>query len=465
MAACGPPVPEPSESSSPTVRFEPAMDDGAVSSVSHIHVSAANAAQFFLFQGTLSSYYLGKLKDPPLPDALLARQLPLASIRAADEWLVAPLQALSSGQYSLASDVGLIAEFAVNASLPLLSRVWPPPDASASPRFAVYCSESVVSAALPSGESLTLGPRALSVQLIPGVDAAGTFADRCLHFACDAQLEADETLLAPPVVGAWALRPALFSESTPQATDILDCLPDEIAFGAGCATAADDRVEVRAPESSLLWVVHTDHGSLLQVTQASRPLVVKGLSPGTSEHVWGSARDASGAERDFDLSVRMAPARARPILNEALADALGPEPQSEWVELFNDGTLAVDLAQYSLQDGGGRTALPHVSLPAKAFALLVRDDYAPNDSDAPPAPGALLVRVPMLGKSGLSNSGERLSLVDSDGQELSVLPALSGKPGLSLARRTPASPDTDPSSFSFGAPTPGAPNSAATISE
>jgi hypothetical protein len=66
----------------------------------------------------------------------------------------------------------------------------------------------------------------------------------------------------------------------------------------------------------------------------------------------------------------------------------------------------------------------------------------------------------MLGKSGLSNAGERLSLVNSAGVECSVLPALAGKAGQSLARRTPTSADDDPKSFRFGTPTPGASNEA-----
>jgi hypothetical protein len=71
-----------------------------------------------------------------------------------------------------------------------------------------------------------------------------------------------------------------------------------------------------------------------------------------------------------------------------------------------------------------------------------------------------LIRVPTLGKSGLSNAGERLALVDSAGVERSVLPALAGKPGQSLARRSPASEDSDPQAFSFGTPTPGFANDA-----
>lgn len=440
------------------VRFEPAADATQVTNVNHAHVSGSSASALRLFQGTLSSYYLGKLKTEPLPDALLARQVPLASWRVADDWVVAPLQVLTGGSYSLTSDAGLVSEFQVSTSLPVLTRLWPPTNDAASPRFAVYCGEAPLGADLPSTQSLLLEPGDVSVKLAAGVDTDGTFADRCVHFDSDTALDPAQMLIPAPVAGAWALAPALFSGSNVPAVVALSCRADETAFGSGCAAPADDRVAVRTPDAPLLWVVHTAHGSLVQVTQSGAPLVISGLAPDSAEHLWGTTRDESGATRVFDLSVRTAAARERPILNEALADALGPEPQSEWVELFNDGTLAVDLEQYSLQDGGGRTALPHALLAPKAYALLVREDFAANGSDEPPAPGTQLVRVPALGKSGLSNSGERLALVDAAGNELSVLPALAGKPGQSLARRTPTSPDGDPSSFGFGVPTPGSSN-------
>ncbi len=460
LAACGPPVPQPDSSdlSSVAVRFEPDADATQVTNVSHARVSGSSAAALLLFQGTLSSYYLGKLKTDPLPDTLLTRQVPLASWRVASDWVVAPLEVLSVGPYSLASAAGIVSEFQVSVSLPVLTRLWPPANDPASPGFAVYCGEPPVATELPSTDSLLLEPGDVLVQLMPGVDPDGTFADRCVHFIADTPLDTAQMLIPAPVVGAWALAPALFSGALAPSLGALSCHSGESAFGPGCAAAVDDRVEVRTPAAPLLWLVHTAHGSLVQVTQSGAPLVIAGLAPDSAEHLWGTSRDESGVTGAFDLSLHTAAARERPILNEALADALGPEPQSEWVELFNDGTLAVDLEQYSLQDGGGRTALPHAVLPPKAYALLVRDDYVPNGSDEPPAPGTQLVRVPALGKSGLSNSGERLALVDAAGQELSVLPALAGKPGQSLARTTPASPDSEPSSFGFGVPTPGAPN-------
>jgi hypothetical protein len=258
--------------------------------------------------------------------------------------------------------------------------------------------------------------------------------------------------------GAWALSPAIFGPTEQAATELLSCRADELAFGPGCARIADDRLTVRTPVAPLLWIVHTSRGALVEVSAAGRPLTVDGLLPDTREQLWGTTHALGGASHDFVVELTTAPARGRPILNEALADALGPEPQSEWIELLNDGTLAVDLGEYSVQDGGGRTPLPHAVLAPHEYALLVRDDFAPNGSDEPPALGARLIRVPTLGKSGLSNAGERLSLVNAAGAECSVMPALAGKAGQSLARRTPTSADDDPKTFGIGTPTPGVGN-------
>ena len=443
--------------------FEPVADVSHVSSLVHLHVASPSLkpGNTWLFEGTLSSYYLGKLKQGEIADALLARQIPLASWRGEAELIVAPLRALALGTYSLASSAGLVTEFQVTTSPPLLHRLWPAATRSGSPRFAVYCSAPEDASALPDTGVLVFEPNQLSVALLPGVEDGGPFPERCRHFSSEVQLLPGEIWVPPPALGVWALDPSLFAVAELEPALPLACTAGEVAFGPGCAEIADDRLVVRTPDAGMLWVVHSERGALIEVTRAGAALTVPGLLPGNREHLWGSTHDSAGASLDFDLVVSTAAARARPILNEVLADALGPEPQSEWLELYNDGALAVDLGGYSLQDGGGRTPLPHAWLAAKEYALLVREDFVPNGSDEPPAPGTRLIRLPALGKSGLSNSGERLALLDSAGVERSVLPALSGKPGQSLARQSPASSDDDPHAFGFGVATPGAANDSA----
>jgi hypothetical protein len=443
-----------------SLRFDPSAAPEQVSNVVHVHLAgrASSSSQLSLFEGTVSSYYLGKYKHGEVPATLASRQLPMASWRLGGELVAAPLRPLSIGPYSLISTDGLVAEFQVGVARPVLDRLWPPALSAGSPRFAVYCRPEANTSEPPSSGSLVFEPGRVAVELAPGVDESGLFAERCCHFAAEHALTAGEIWVPPPMIGDWALSPAAFSSVELEAEPQLSCQAGELAFGPGCASVADDRLTVRTPNAALLWIVHSARGALVEISARGNILTIDGLLPDALERLWGSTHDLSGAERAFELELHTAAARARPILNEALADALGPEPQSEWVELLNDGTLAVDLGQYSLQDGGGRTPLPHQSLAPQEFALLVRDDFAANASDQPPATGTRLIRLPTLGKSGLSNAGERLSLIDSAGVECSVLPALSGKAGQSLARRTPLAEDNDPNAFGFGTPTPGLAN-------
>ncbi|MEI9939666.1 MAG: lamin tail domain-containing protein [Pseudomonadota bacterium] len=459
---CAAPVPESTAPDDAAVRFDPSSAVDQVSNVVHVHLASPtlSSGTLSLFEGTLSSYYLGKFKHGEVPSALASRQVPLVSWRSAGELVVAPLRPLAIGPYSLVSPDGLAAEFKVGVVRPVLERWWPPAASPGSPQFALYCRPESGAAELPSSGSLVFEPEQWTVDLAPGIDQDGLFAERCSHFESEHALAPGAIWVPPPVVGDWALAPAIFSSAEPEAAASLNCESGELELGAGCASVADDRVTVRTPKAALLWIVHTARGALVEVSAGGNPLTIDGLVPDAQEHLWGSTHDLAGAARTFELELHTAPARERTILNEALADPLGPEPQSEWVELLNDGTLAVDLAQYSLQDGGGRTPLPHATLAPHEFALLVRDDFASNSSDQPPVAGARLIRLPALGKSGLSNAGERLSLVDSAGVERSVLPALVGKAGQSLARRSPASEDSNPQAFSFGTPTPGFANDA-----
>jgi hypothetical protein len=460
LSSCGPLVPDHgsgAEAAFATLSFEPGADPSAVPSVVRIHIPSTrlSSGDVSLFEGALSDYYLSKVKHGEVPDALAVRQVGLVSWRTETELVIAPLAPLPLGPYSLAARVGLVAEFQVVSEAPLLRRVWPPSGAGASPRFAVYCGGT---APTPSTDPFVLEPSALSARVSSGVDADGAFAERCLHLSSDADLDFDQIALPPLMVGDSALDPALFSQATSPPALPLGCADGELALGVGCALIADDRAMVRTPSAALLWIVHTEHGAFVEVTRDGASFVIRGLSPSRHEHLWGSVYDESGAGLAFDSFADTAPARARPVLNEVLANPLGPEPQAEWIELVNDGSLAFDLSTFTLQDGGGSTSLPQAQIAPQEYVLLVREDFAPNASDVPPAAGTRLIRMPTLGKSGLSNGGERLALLDAAGQACSVVPALPTKAGQSLARRYPWSLDADPGAFSYGAPTPGAVN-------
>src|SRR5690606_36652238 len=103
--------------------------------------------------------------------------------------------------------------------------------------------------------------------------------------------------------------------------------------------------------------------------------------------------------------------RPRVVVNEVYADANGPEPEMEWVELANAGTSAAQLAGYVLEDVGGQTELPYAELAPGAYALVVNESYQEDtDFDLAFDPCALVIRVPRLGKNGLSNAGELVRL-------------------------------------------------------
>ena len=50
------------------------------------------------------------------------------------------------------------------------------------------------------------------------------------------------------------------------------------------------------------------------------------------------------------------------VINEVLANPIGPEPHQEWVELYNDGAVAAELADFALCDIGGEAWLPEAVL-------------------------------------------------------------------------------------------------------
>ena len=107
-------------------------------------------------------------------------------------------------------------------------------------------------------------------------------------------------------------------------------------------------------------------------------------------------------------------------------------------------------------DGG--TPLPDVLVPPGARVLIVNEGYdATGKWDPAPATDTLVVRVPKLGKDGLSNEGEPLELVLASGEVSSRFPAIKAKAGRSVYRLSVKSLDEFAMS-ALGASTPGAAN-------
>jgi len=58
------------------------------------------------------------------------------------------------------------------------------------------------------------------------------------------------------------------------------------------------------------------------------------------------------------------------LFNEVLPDGPAPEPDSEWIELYNNGTSPVYLTGWTLSEGAQSFTLPPSAIPAKGFVVL-----------------------------------------------------------------------------------------------
>jgi len=224
----------------------------------------------------------------------------------------------------------------------------------------------------------------------------------------------------------------------------------------------DDRVEVSIG-SGAWWLAMTAGaerwaGSLSPET----PMIWRSLLP-NSEIAWEAyGVNLRGDRRAWTGRLRTGPPMAHVVLNEVMANPSGAEPQQEWVELYNDGSIGVDLEGWTIEDPGGVSTLPVGRLEPGRFALLVNEGFRADSCwpDPPPAEGTLILRVTKLGNQGLSNGGEPLQLRDAGGKIGSgFLPRASPKPGQSIARRSPDAVDWLEGSYaSCTTSTPGAPN-------
>jgi hypothetical protein len=384
--------------------------------------------------------------------------------------VVAPWVALELGEtYSLASGAPKAAtELVVLGEDPLarLERVWPLAGGSAHAAAAVWCG----AAAMPAlAVAVELAPDDLSGALQTGalVDGQG---GHCLRFTPSALVAADDaSRRLPPPLWPSATDPLARLQPRPLAYDgpaselaAVDCEAGEQPFGPGCAWVADDRLLVRAPGAALLWSVAGAELDAVVATAGAEPFWLYPLPVDRFVELALAVGDAAGQISTWTFHTRTAPPMAHVVLNEVLANPVGAEPEQEWVELFNDGLAPAHLDGYVLVDVGGETPLPPAVLSPGHFALLVNDDYDESDElDPNPATDTLLLRVAALGKGGLNNQGEPLTLRDGQGQIVSRFPATpKPKSGVSVMRVHPKAPDGVESSFARSpeGPTPGAAN-------
>jgi hypothetical protein len=468
LAACGPPLPEPldrpdaGDNGSVWLDVEPGVVSETPPIVRirvHFRSEPVDEATLRLFSGELSTYHLGRIARDDLPRTLAERIEPVLRWTETEDagYVItfAPTRALAPGMYSVASrELGLIGTVAVaDVGAPVVARLWPPAEIGVGAEHVVYCGAgSLVEDAMP----VRLEPGGSAAELRRGVGPEAHLAERCTELA---SLEAiDGPAVVPPAFAAGvALDPApLTIWEPPVLPDPPGCAADELRFGPGCARVLDDRIIVRSADAPLLWLLDAPAGPLLQAVPAAGRFVALGFQAGVAREVSVRTYDLAGRTKAYQALVVPGEPRPHIVLNEVFANALGPEPAQEWVELYNDGQAAVELEGWSIEDVGGVTLLGPHRLEQGSFVLVVGADYDEAlDLDVQPAAGTQLLRVPRLGKSGLSNSGERLLLRDAAGNEVSRFPALPAAAGRSVARRLPHSLDDDPEAFGPHAP-PGA---------
>ena len=447
--------------------MEPVGELTAAPAVLRLRVSGgvgrSALGDFRLFAGDLTSYYLRRLAARDVPSSLLERELGVVAWADGSDVVVAPTRALGAGVVSLATpELGLVASVTVRPELvPWLARRWPPASETTGGGLAIFCGDAV--GAVSQG-SVVLEPAGLAAELRGGIDADGLFADECVSLEPSAPTIEGDLALPPPLAGGAALEPlplVVASESLGPPS----CDAGELSLGPACALVDDDRVVLRAPSDPSLWAL-VEPTTLLGVAAPGASLVVRGLASGHPVRVRGTALDRDGARTAIDVSLTGALARPHVVINEVLANPLGPETSSEWLELANDGSSAVDLGGFELRDAGGAVLLPAARLEPGELVLLAAAGFAPDpELDVPPLPGTRVLTLPHLGQGGLANGGELLRLSDAGGRVLSRFPTLAAPAaGVSLARRTPGAVDGEDASFGAHAEpgaSPGAPNALA----
>ncbi len=408
---------------------------------------------FVLIAGSISDSQLEQLQQLEPSQALSQRFVPsIAWARSPDEVVIAPTVALEPGEgYVLANGALKMAqpiEISDYDPLPMLHLVWPPAGRSHSGGEAVWCGASKLSNVAQRAE---LAPSRQAGFILNGITRSDP-GRRCVHFELDNGGEAGtEGALPPPVLSDVSGTELARIEPHPlrsgaALTDPLAaaaCELGEVSFGPGCAKVQDDRISVCSPAGAALWsVVSNGPGGAaeqLVTSDNSSSFLLSGFLPQSQVSMALTVLDGSARSMSATLAAQMAAPMPHVVLNEVLANPLGPEPAQEWVELFNDGLAPANLEGYTLVDVGGLTPLPSAVLPSGGYALLVNEDFDDSgEYDTPPSSVSLLLRVSKLGKGGLNNSGEPLKLLTSDELVVSRFPATpKPKTGRSVFRKSP----------------------------
>lgn len=157
-------------------------------------------------------------------------------------------------------------------------------------------------------------------------------------------------------------------------------------------------------------------------TQFTVAASLAAFPPGVEVEVVARATDPAGnASESAGVALVVPPGLLPLAITEVLANASGPEPAQEYVELRNLGSGPLDVAGLTIEDAKAADVLPSVIVEAGAYALIVPSGFDPaSPLDAAPLAGVPLVRVDArLGSDGLTNGGEVVRLRAAGGTILS----------------------------------------------
>jgi hypothetical protein len=403
---------------------------------------AAGAAgdEAWLFVGELSEAQRGLVRKGKVSGALRARAVPLFQWSEGDALWLQPLEWLRSGEsYSLAvlgqSEVRSF--LAYDTGQPRAELVLP--SQGPAVRVAVECGP------LPRASPLELQLAPSGGALHPLDLPLGEAERRCTAWIAGDTPQA--LAVAPPLVDDRFLAPVVFGP--PAETSA----PSEAPRCAGypthgsCVEVLDDRILLTAFEAERLWLLAEPEPRAVVATPGRRVLLTRGLKAETAVRIGGTVLGQDGVPEPLELELTTAPAMPHLVLTEVLANPLGTEPGSEWLELVNDAEAPAPLDGLWLADGAGRFALPAAVLAPGEVALLVPRGFSSGSGDVPVLPSTRRLELPSLGARGLSNSGEPLTLFGSRGvvSRFPALPAPSA--GRSMARLRLSARDDEPTAF------------------
>jgi hypothetical protein len=457
IAACtGPSLDVPVPQASLSVELDPLVEPDAVALNfrGRVHPAPARGAPW-LFLGEVSDYYDRALRRGEVPAALRGRAVPLRYWRDADScWLQPVVWLEPDASYTLAFEgTGRLRQLRARVGAePRAARLFPSPGRSKH-RVAVVCDTKSFE---PLLEPTTLEPGGIA--LAPLASMAGLLPGCVTLVAAEA---VPDVTVSRPLLGGVLLDPApwLPPPPTPQLAPVR-CAGQRVA--AACLEALDDRLIITPEREEQLWLVDTPTRAVVSAAAGSRTALLRGLESTEALALHATVLSSAGRLDVVETMISTANPRRHLILNEVLADPLGAEVSSEWIELVNDSRQPASLAGIWLEDAAGHVPLPVVVLEPGEHTLLVAESFRPSSLDVPVPDNVRLVRLPSLGTRGLANGGEALLLVGVEGV-LSRFPQLAAShAGRSIARRTLDSADDDAGAFAEHGGTgasPGAPNS------